>query len=327
MVRARRLARAGLALFAAAFLTPPAGAQTYPDRPVRIVVPTAPGGGYDLTARLLAQELSQRLGGSFIVDNVTGAGGLVGTRNALRPNDGYTLLIGGLSNLVLNMAVFAKPGYEPMRDFTPIGLLWGNPYVLVSRKDLAVRTVPDILAAAKADPGKLTIGSAGPGTGQDVMALLFGYFGGVDLNRINYRGAGPVYTDMIGGRIDLFFDSLATALPQIEGGAVRMIATTGAQRSAKLPDAPTIAQAGLPELTLERSSWFGLFAPAGTPQPVLEALRRATEAAAQSPDLQERFRALGGETFFLSAAETEALIKRETATWLPRLKAAGLDPE
>ncbi len=324
MIRILRAAAASLPLcvFAA-----PAPAQTYPDRPVKIIVGTAPGGGFDLTARLLAQELGERLKGSFIVNNIAGAGGLIGTRAALKPSDGYTLIIGGLSNLVWHKGVYLNPGYDAATDFTPIGIIWGNPYVLVARKDLPASTISEVTAAAKAAPGKMTVGSAGPGTGQDVMALIYAHLAGVEFNKINYRGASPVYTDMIGGRIDIFFDSLTTAVPQIEGGTVKVIATNGAQRNPRLPNTPTTTEAGIPGLTLERSSWFGLFAPAGTPAPVLEALRGAVRDAALSPVFQERFRAMGGEPFYVSAEDAGALILRETEKWIPLMRQAGIQPE
>ena len=277
--------RVALALAGAVVAAAAARAQTYPDHVVRVIVPSTPGGGYDLTGRLIAQQLSERLHGSFIVDNVIGAGTLVGTRAATRPADGYTLLVGGLSNIVFNMGVYPKPGYDSQKDFTAVGLLWETPYLLVARKDFKPSTVAELIAAAKAAPDTITVGSAGVGTGQDVIASVFAYQTKAALNKVQYRGAGPVYTEMLGGRVDLFFDVLGTALPQIQSGALKVIATTGVRRDRRLPDTPTMAEAGVQGLALEHNSWLGLFAPAATPKPALDALRAATADAAQSKSL------------------------------------------
>ncbi len=315
------------AFLAVTAASPDARAQHYPDYTVRVIVPSTPGGGYDLTGRLLAQQLSERLKGSFIVDNVVGAGTLVGTRTATKPADGYTLLVGGLSNIVFNMGVYAKPGYDSRTAFTPIGLLWSTPYLLVARKDFAPSTVAEVIAAAKAAPGTITVGAAGAGSGQDVMASVFDYLSGAKLNKIQYRGAGPVYTEILGGRLDLFFDVLGTALPQIESGAVKVIATTGAQRDSRLPDLPTMTEAGVPGMALERNSWMGLFAPSGTPQPILDMLRSTTAEVAQSKEMEDKFKALGGRIAYVSAPDTEALVKRETDRWIPLIRKAGVEPQ
>lgn len=306
----------------------PAMAQEFPKQPVRIIVPSAAGGGYDFTGRVLADHLPRHLGGSFVVENVTGAGNLVGTRSAAKlPPDGHGLLIGGLSNMVLNKGVHANLGYDPIKDFLPIGIVSSVPYVIVVRKDLPQNTLDAIIAASRAKPGSLNVATAGPGSGQDVFASIFASSAGITITKVPYRGSSPVYPDLMSGRVDLFIDVLSSVLPQAESGNVRMVATLGRQRSARAPDVPTVGEAGLPALTAELGSWTGLFAPAGVPEPIAQKLREGVAKAVTDPAFRQKVEASGAEVVEISGDQVRGLIERELGQWLPLMKQGGIEPQ
>ena len=243
-----------------------AQAQTaYPDRPVKIVVPIGPGGSYDLIGRYLADALSKRTGQSFFVENKVGAGTVVGTVAAAQSEpDGYTLLVGGLSNMAFNSALYSKLAYDPLRDFVPVALVYRFGYVMVGRKDMPQTKLKDIVAAAKASPGSITVATAGVGTGQQLVAAAFMKAAGVKLLEVPYKGSPSAFTDLLAGRVDLFFDSIAAGLPYVTSGQARGIALLSSKRSQLAPDVPTMAEAGLPGLDVE-FPWLGIFAPAKTP--------------------------------------------------------------
>ena len=311
-------------LLALAFST--AWAQDYPSKNVRIIVPSAPGGGYDVIGRLLAERLSQEFPQPFVVENRVGGGTVLGTQTAATaPADGHTLLVGGLANMAFNLAMHSDLRYHPVSDFTPVAMVGAFTYALVVRKDLPVSNLKEFIAHARANPGKLNIATSGVGTGQHVAALLLGRFAEIDLQVINYKGAQPAYVDLLAGRTDLFFDNTTTARPFIADGRVKPLVTSGSVRDALLPDVPTVAEAGLKEFVLD--SWLGLFAPAKTPPPVVERLRVATLKGLEHPDVRRRLEASGWRLMSMSLEETRAFVRREAEKWPGVLRQAGLKPE
>jgi len=313
-------------LFSLLLIGSAALAQDYPSKTVRIIVASAPGGGYDFTGRLLAERLSQELGQPFVVENRVGGGTVLGTQTAAAaPADGYTLVMGGLANMAFNLAMHKDLRYDPVRDFTPVAMVGAFTYALVGRKDLPVADMRALIDYARANPGKLTIATSGVGTGQHVSALLLKRFADVDLLVINYKGAQPAYADLLPGRVDLFFDNTTTARPFIADGRVKPFVTSGPVRDALLPEVPTAAEAGMPDFVLD--SWMGLFAPAKTPAPVLGRLRAATVKALDNPQARRRLEATGWRVVTMSADETRAFVKREAEKWPSILRQAGIKPE
>jgi tripartite-type tricarboxylate transporter receptor subunit TctC len=311
------VAALGLLVFGTA-----ANAQTtYPDRPVKIIVPIGPGGSYDLVGRHLADVLAKRMGQGFVVENKPGAGTVVGTQAASQSDpDGYTLMVGGLSNMAFNSALYSKLGYDPLRDFVPVALVYKFGYVMVGRKDLPQAKLADIVAAAKDRPGSISVATAGVGTGQQLVAAAFMKAAGVKLLEVPYKGSPPAFTDLLAGRIDLFFDSIAAGLPYVQSGQARGIAVLSSKRSLLAPDVPTMSEAGVPGLDVD--SWLGIFAPAKTPPEVLAKLRREIRAAL--PDLKERFEKSGGEVWDFPDDKLNAFVASEHEAWTKLIREAGI---
>jgi tripartite-type tricarboxylate transporter receptor subunit TctC len=311
---------ATFALFA--FGVAAAQAQTaYPDHPVKIIVPIGPGGSYDLIGRHIADVLSKRTGQAFFVENKPGAGTVVGTQAAAQSDpDGYTLVVGGLSNMAFNSALYSKLGYDPLKDFVPVALVYRFGYVMVSRKDMPQTNLKDIVAAAKANPGSITVATAGVGTGQQLVAAAFMKAAGVKLLEVPYKGSPPAFTDLLAGRIDLFFDSIAAGLPYVQSGQARGIAVLSSKRSLLAPDVPTMAEAGLPGLNVD--SWLGIFAPAKTPPEVIARLR--ADIRASLPDLKERFEKSGGEVWSLPDDKLDAFVVSEYGNWTKLIREIGI---
>ena len=298
----------------------------YPTKPVRIIVPSAPGGGYDFIGRLFADRLSRELGQAFVVENRTGAGTLVGTQAAIQsPADGYTLLVGGLANLAFNPGLYKDPGYDPVTDLVPVALIGSASYALVARRGLPQSTLRDIVQFARGNPGKLSIATAGTGTGQHVAAALLKHLTVTDMLEIPYRGAQPAFIDVLAGRVDLMFDNTTTVRPMIEDGRVKLIATTGASRDALLPGIPTCREAGVEGLVLE--GWVGLFAPAKAPRLIVEQLRAAVAKVKQDPEVRARLESNGWRIMSLSAIESDAFVKSEAQRWLQFIRQAGIRGE
>ncbi len=301
----------------------PATAQDYPSKPVRIIVPQPPGGGFDSTARQLADKLAPLFGQPVVVENRPGAGTLVGTEAAARaPADGYTLLMGALSNLALNPGLYAKLPYDPLKDFTPIGLAVSYSYTLVARRDLPQNTLKELIDHARANPGRVTYASGGNGSGQHIAAAVMAYLAGVKMEHVPYKGAQAAYQDTIAGRVDVFFDVTPTARAQVDGGSVKALAVSSRERQPVHPNVPSVMETGVAALDME--TWFGLFASAATPAPVQARLRGDLARVLAMPEVIDRFQKGGGRALRLSQAETEALVRRDVERWTKVIREAGI---
>ncbi len=323
-------ARRGLMAFAAALVlaAPTLQAQTaWPSKPVRIVVPFAPGGTTDILARAMAPELSRAFGQSFIVENRAGAGGNVGAEVVAKsPADGYTLLMGTVGTHGINRALYPKLPYDPFKDFAPVTLVAGVPNVMVMNTDrakaLGINTVADFIRYAKAHPGKLSMASSGNGTSIHLAGELFKSRTGIYMTHIPYRGSGPALLDLVAGNTDVMFDNLPSALPQIKAGKLKAFAVTSAERSAAVPELPTIAEAaGLKGF--DASSWFGLLAPAGTPADIITRIQQETAKALASPAVKEKLLAQGAIPGGNTPQEFARMIDAEHIKWAGVVKASG----
>ena len=305
-------------------LAPMSWAQSaYPNRPLKVIVPQPPGGGFDFVARALAERLAKQIGQSVVVENRPGSGTLVGTDAAAKADpDGYTLLMGSVSNIALNMGLYDKLSYDSLRDFEPLGIAVSYSYTLMARNDLPFNSLKEVIAYAKANPSKLNYASAGNGSGQHVLAAALWHLSGADITHVPYKGAQAAYQDLLGGRIDLFFDLSSTARPQVDSGKVKALALSGAERNPAHPNVPTILESGVAQLDLE--SWFGYFVPSKTPAPIQDRLRNELTKLISQPDLQDLFRSRGGKPLNLNAAQTKALVQRDVERWTKLVRDIGI---
>jgi tripartite-type tricarboxylate transporter receptor subunit TctC len=312
-----------IALLSIGIVATPALAQDFPTRPVTIVVAQPPGGGTDIIARIMADQLSRKLGQPFIVENRPGAGTVVGSASVANATpDGYTLLMGLTANMAVNPSLFANLPYDPIRDFAPVGMVAKFPFVIIVSNNLPVHSIKELIALAKSKPGEINFASGGNGTGQHLSAELFKLETGINITHVPYRGAAPAYTDVISGQVPVFFDNLSSALGQIQSGSVRALAVTGTERSPLLPNVPTVAESGVPEY--QYYVWFGLWAPKKTPQPIVEKLNAAVKVALQSPEAKEHIAAAAGVTFDMPLADIDPFVKAEIAKWADVVKRAGV---
>ena len=316
---------AALALIAAlAAASTAVHADDYPVRPVRIIVPTGPGGGYDVMARIVADQLGARLGQGVFVENRTGAGTIVGTQAAIAAQpDGYTLLAGGLSNIVFNASLYRTAPYDALTQLVPVAIMYRLSYMLVGSNKLSFGGVKDIVTAAKANPNSLNLATAGVGTGQQLTAVAFMKATGTKFIEVPYKGATAVYPDLIAGRVDLFFDSVTGALPFVQSGKVKGFAVLAPQRAKDASDVPTMDEAGVSGLNVD--SWIGLFAPAGTPKPVIEKLQN--EIVASSPELKTKFAATGADYMWVAPEKLDGFVRAEYEKWTKLIKDAGITLE
>jgi tripartite-type tricarboxylate transporter receptor subunit TctC len=317
-------------LFVASMLPMGLSAQTtWPSKPVRIVVPFAPGGTTDILARAIAPELSKAFGQSFVVENRAGAGGNVGADAVAKSAaDGYTLLMGTVGTHGINKALYPSLPYNPVKDFAPITLVAGVPNVMVMNADkaqkLGINSVADFVKYAKANPGKLNMASSGNGTSIHLAGELFKSMSGTFMVHFPYRGSSPALLDLIGGSMDVMFDNLPSAMPHVKAGKLKALAVTSGQRSAALPDAPTIEQAGGPGMAgFEASSWFGLLAPAGTPPDVVNRIQQEVAKSFAKPEIKEKLLAQGAIPGGNSPAEFAKLIDSEIVKWAKVVKNSG----
>ncbi|MBL8380139.1 MAG: tripartite tricarboxylate transporter substrate binding protein [Burkholderiales bacterium] len=293
----------------------PAFAQAaYPQKPIRLIVPSAPGDGSDLIARMIGDKLTQVLGQSIVVDNRTGAGGRVGTEAAARAApDGYTLIMGNAGSHGINAALYRDLTYDIERDFVAITQVMRAPNVLVINPSLPAKSVAEFIALLKANPGKYSYASGGNGSSAHFTAELFKTMAGVDIAHVPYKGATPALGGVVGGEVVMFMGNLPPAMGHIKANRVRALAVTTAQRSSLAPELPTIAEAGLPGF--ETVAWFGLFAPAGTPPGMVARVRDEVVKIVQQPDTRERLVALGGEPVGNTSAEFAAIVRGDIAKW------------
>jgi tripartite-type tricarboxylate transporter receptor subunit TctC len=297
----------------------------YPARPVKIIVPSAPGGGTDISARVLAQHLSQAMGQQFFIENRPGAGNMIGIEAAARSTpDGYTLLMTA-STLTINHLTYKKVLYDAVRDFAPISLVVSLPSLLVAHPSVRAHTLSELIGLAKQKPDLLTYGSAGIGTNPHLAMELFKTMAGIDIRHIPYKGVGPAMNDLVAGQVSTMIAGLLTTKPQVEAGTLRGLAVSGRQRVEGLPNVPTIAEAGVP--SYEALQWYGLLAPAGTPAPVIARLSTETAKAVRTTDMRERLAADGAEPVGNTPAEFAAHIKDEMRKWAEVARAAKIEPQ
>ena len=301
-----------------------ARAQTYPTRPVRIVVGFPPGGPGDILARLTGQWLSERLGHPFIIENRPGAGGNVATQAVVNASpDGYTLLLVNAANAI-NATLYEKLKYDFIRDIVPVAGIMRVPLVLEVNPSLPVKTVPELIAYAKANPAKLNMASAGNGTPQHVSGELFKMMAGVNMTHVPYRGSAPALADLLGGQVQVMFDTMPASIEYLRAGKLRPLAVTTATRSESLPDIPTVADF---VLGYESSAFYGVAAPTNTPAEIIDKLNKEINAALADPRTNARLVALGGTPFTGSPAEFGKLIADETEKWAKVVKFAGIKPD
>jgi tripartite-type tricarboxylate transporter receptor subunit TctC len=322
----------GLALGAAALAQPAAAppanaaattAANWPTKPVRWVVPFPPGGAMDAIARILGDKAGKALGQTFVIDNKPGAGGNLGADAVAKsPADGYTMMITSIG-MATNKPLYGKLGYDPIKDFAPVSLLAVVPNVLVTNATLPqVRTVADVIDAARKAPGQLSYASAGNGTSIHLAGELFASMTGTDLLHVPYKGSGPAVTDLVGGQVNFMFDSISSARAHLASGKLRALAVTTARRSRALPNLPTLAEAGVPGYDV--SPWFAVFVPAGTPRPVINKLHDALVDAMKQPDVLARLDTIGAEVVGSSPDELAAHLARETARWSKLIAERGI---
>jgi tripartite-type tricarboxylate transporter receptor subunit TctC len=286
----------------------------YPDHPITLIVPYAPGGGNDVVARAVADPMSKTLGQPVVIENRAGAGGSVGTRQVAKAApDGYTLGLGGTGTLAIDPTLYPNVGYDPRRDFAPVGLIATSPLIVLVNHSVPVRNVQELIALAKAQPGKLNYASAGVGSGIHLGTVLFAETAGIDLTHIPYKGSGPALTDLLGEHVQIYFSSLPPAIGLVKEGKLRALGVTGLQRSSSFPDLPTVAEQGLPGF--EAVLHYGIVAPAGTPRPIVDRLNAALRAALDDPKVRGHIATEGAEPLPTSPEEYAADIDREETKW------------
>lgn len=300
------------ALFFAGMLAP-AGAQDYPNRPLRLIVPYGTGGVTDITARIVTPRMADILGQSIVIENRAGGASMPGTESVTKARpDGYTLLLTSTA-LAANPILFKKIPYDAIKDLAPVSLLATVPTVLVVHPSVPANSVKELIAMAKAKPGSLNYGSAGNGSGNHLTTEVFKNATGIQVQHIPYKGGGAVMADLVGGQVSFVFAVLPTAYPYIKGGKLRALGVSSAQRNNALPDVPTIAEAAIAGFNV--TEWLGIFSPAGTPPAVIDRLNDAANKALQSPDVAEKLKVLGAETVGGAASQMDNYLKSETVRW------------
>ena len=327
MIPARNRLRSALAASLAAciaFAASPARAQDYPTKPIRVIVPYAAGGGADLLARLVGQQLSDRVKQPVIVENQGGGSNTIGMRTvAASPKDGYTL---GLATpvFVMTPSLVRSQPYDPLKDFVPVAMIGSTPLVLVVHPSVAAKTTKEFIALAKAAPGTLNFASLGAATTQGLAASMFNFMTGIDAVQVPYKGSAPGVTDLLAGNVQFMFNALPSMLGHIQTGKLRALGVTGAKRSSQLPDVPPIKES-VPGY--EVATWYSFVAPAGTPRSAVERLNREISAIVESPAMKERLKEQGLEADAMTPEELATLFKTETAKWAKVIKDAKLQPE
>lgn len=298
----------------------------WPSKPISYIVPFPAGGTTDILGRLIGQKLGAALGTTIVIENKGGAGGSVGSEVAARAAaDGYTLLGGTISSHAINVSLYPKLGYDPIKSFSPVVLIGSNPVVLIVKADSPYSTLQDVLNAAKAKPKTISSASAGNGTSQHMTLELLGFKSGTQFVHVPYKGSGPAIQDVIGGQVDMMFDTTVVAGPHIQSGKVRAIAVSSAKRLESLPNVPTIAESGVPGF--EVVSWQGIFVPAGVPKPIIDRLHTEIMKILQTPEMQDRLKSLGMQPSSMTPDQVAAFQKAEVEKWAQVIKAAGIKLE
>ena len=318
----RRAVLGAIALAATATLPLGAAAQNYPTKPITIVVPFAAGGTTDILARLVGQYLSTELGQPVVVENKAGAGGNIGAAFAAKAAaDGHTLFMGTVGTHAINASLYKKLPYDPIKDFAPLTRVAMVPNLLVAHPSQPFKTVQEMIAYAKANPGKINFGSPGNGASPHLSGELFKSMTKVDMVHVPYKGSAPAVSDLLGGQISIMFDNLPSVIPHVRGGKLRAIAISTAKRSADLPDVPTISEAGVPGY--EATSWFGMFAPAATPKPVLDKISAALGKVLANAEVKKKIDDQGGEPANETPAQFADFIQKESLKWGKVVKESG----
>jgi len=314
------------AMFGLGISAASAQAQTFPNRPITLVIPFAPGGSTTIVGRGVADKMGELLGEKVVVDNRPGAGGTVGTKAVAKSEpDGYTLVLGYTGTLAIGPSLYKNVGYDPRKDFAPIGMIGNAPNSLVVNPSFPAKTLADLIAYAKANPGKVNFGSAGAGTASHITGEYFARSAGITLVHIPYKGTGPELTDLLGGHIPMAFAPIPASHPNVTAGKLRALAVTSTIRSSLMPDVPTMAEAGLPGF--DASLYYGLAAPAGTPKPVIDKLNKALREALASDEVKRQLGADGTEITPGTPEDYADLIDKDEKKWSQLLKASGVAPE
>ena len=301
----------------------PALAETWPTRPIRFIVPFAPGGGGDVVGRIIGQRMSEQLGKPLVIDNRAGGGGTLGCELAAKAApDGYTLLLGNVGPIAVGPALYPKLAYDPVRDFAPVTMIASFPNLLVANPGLPFKTVPELVAYAKSRPGTLNFASAGAGTSTHLAGELFKSVAGIDVVHVPYKGGAAAMTDIIAGQVAYYFGTMPSSMPLAKAGKLRALAVTSLTRSPAAPEVPTIAESGYPKF--ETAAWYGLMFPTGTPREIVARTNAATMVVLALPDIRERLVHEGSEPLGSTPAQFGAYIKAEIAKWSAVVKAANL---
>ena len=307
-------------------MTGMAMAQTWPSRPMRLVIPFSPGGGADIAGRVLAQELSDELKQPVVVENRVGAGGTIAPDNVAKsPADGYSMVLGHVGGIAVAPHLYKKLPFDPVKDLAPVTLVVNGLSVLVVNPALPVKTVRELIAYAKANPNQLSFGSAGTGTDTHLAGELFKTMTGTTMVHVPYKGGAPAMLDLIAGRVQLSFASVATTAGYIQTGRLRAVAMTGAKPFEGLPNVPTVSESGVPGY--EINNWYGIFVPAGTPEDIIQKLNTATIKAVQKPDVRAKLIAAGLEPMWSTPAEFAAYVRSETTKWGKIVRDSGATAE
>ena len=303
-----------------------AAAQDYPSRPIRMIVPSTPGGSVDMLARSIGPRLSERWGQQVVIDNRSGAGGVIAAETTAKaPPDGYTLIMATIASMATNVSLARNLPYDPVRDFAPVTLVASQQLVLLSNSAFAARSVQELIRLAKAKPGQIAYASAGNGSGGHLSAELLKLLAGIDLLHVPYKGSAPALVDVISGQVPLTMISVITGLPQVKSGRLRALAVSGAHRSPAMPDVPTMIEAGV--RGYESNTWYGVLAPKATPRPIVMKLNGEIVAIIRLPELKVRLLAEGAEPLGNTPEQFGEFIKSEIAKWGKVIRAAGIKAE
>jgi tripartite-type tricarboxylate transporter receptor subunit TctC len=294
----------------------------YPNRPIRLVLPASPGGPVDVIGRTMSSGLSDALGQQIVIDNRAGAGGIIGAEIVVHANpDGYTLMFAHSGPLAIEAALHSKLSYSPVKDFAPVSLVAASPYVLIVAPASPAKSVKDLVALVRSQPGKIHFASGGIGTGLHMSGELLNHAAGIKMVHVPYKGAGPSMAALMSGEVDMMFNGVSSALPHVKAGRLRALAISSAQRTPLLPDLPTVAESGL---TYETAGWYGLVAPARTPKPVTAKLQSSLHKALNTPEMKERLAAQGIDGIASTPERLTQHLRAELEKWSAVVKAAGL---